>query len=250
MLRREQRAAILIGNDRDRKRPERSAWAVISSLSIPTSGRSTSIVVAPAIVVRLSSVCDATWPIDFAGDQRLGAPAARQPLGDSHHQPAIHHDAKLGSDGQQHLLLDFAERHEHQPRALLVRRQERRDLADFLLRRARQNRIAVEMNQTARSSRGASGGTRRPANRCRPRADTPRARPFPSADRRRRVLCRRSRRRGRTCMSTWIVSSGLPRSTRQPFTSLIRPPTSRSICGDVSGNRLSARRADTRNDAG
>ena len=27
----------------------------------------------------------------------------------------------------------------------------------------------------------------------------------------------------------------------------MRPPTSRSICGDVSGKRLSARRADTRN---
>ena len=28
---------------------------------------------------------------------------------------------------------------------------------------------------------------------------------------------------------------------------MIRPPTSRSICGEVIGNRLSARRADTRN---
>ena len=46
--------------------------------------------------------------------------------------------------------------------------------------------------------------------------------------------------------STWIVSAGFSRSTRQPRAILIRPPTSRSICGDVSGNRLSARRADTR----
>ena len=40
---------------------------------------------------------------------------------------------------------------------------------------------------------------------------------------------------------------GVVRSTVQPFASLIRPPTSRSICGDVSGKRLSARRAETRN---
>ena len=43
--------------------PSRCASATISSLSIPTSGLSTSIVVAPAMVVRFSSVCEATWPM-------------------------------------------------------------------------------------------------------------------------------------------------------------------------------------------
>ena len=43
--------------------PIRAASAEISSLSIPTSGRSTWISTAAAIVVRFSSVCDATWPI-------------------------------------------------------------------------------------------------------------------------------------------------------------------------------------------
>ncbi len=39
---------------------------------------------------------------------------------------------------------------------------------------------------------------------------------------------------------------GCSRSTVQPRASLMRPPISRSTCGEVSGNRLSARRADTR----
>ena len=38
---------------------------------------------------------------------------------------------------------------------------------------------------------------------------------------------------------------GMRESTVQSRASLIRPPTSRSISGDVSGKRLSARRADT-----
>ena len=42
------------------------------------------------------------------------------------------------------------------------------------------------------------------------------------------------------------TSSGLPRSTRQPRAALIRPPTSRSISGEVSAYVLSARRAVTR----
>ena len=47
----------------------------------------------------------------------------------------------------------------------------------------------------------------------------------------------------------WIVSAGRSRSTRQPVACLMRPPTSRSIWGDVNGNRLSARRALTRNES-
>ena len=43
--------------------PSRSASAVISSLSIPTSGLSTSIVVASAMLVMFSSVWEATWPM-------------------------------------------------------------------------------------------------------------------------------------------------------------------------------------------
>ena len=44
------------------KVPMRSACAMISDLSMPISGRNTSIGVAPAITVMFSSVCDATWP--------------------------------------------------------------------------------------------------------------------------------------------------------------------------------------------
>ena len=62
-----------------------------------------------------------------------------------------------------------------------------------------------------------------------------------------RAPCRSSRTPRRSAPRRGSSAPASPRSTVQPRASLMRPPTSRSICGDVSGNRLSARRADTRN---
>ena len=59
-LRREQRAAVLVGHDRRRYVPIRCASAVISSLSMPMSGRRTGSVATPPTTARLSIVCDAT----------------------------------------------------------------------------------------------------------------------------------------------------------------------------------------------
>ena len=74
--------------------PSRSACSVISSLSIPTSGRNTGICDAVSITAMLSSVCDATWPIDVAGHERAGADVARNALGDAQHHPPVHDHAK------------------------------------------------------------------------------------------------------------------------------------------------------------
>ena len=99
-----------------------------------------------------------------------------------------------------------------------------------------------------RGSRAASSATRRPANRCRPRADRRPVRWCRSAARRRRAPCRSSRTPRRSASRRESSARVGSRSTVQPRASLMRPPTSRSISGEVSGKRLSARRADTRND--
>ena len=79
-------------------------------------------------------------------------PAPREFLGDAHHEPAIHDDAKLWGDREQHLLLHFAEGDEHQPCALLIRGQNPSQFADFFLRGAGQNRIAVKVDEQHRAA--------------------------------------------------------------------------------------------------
>ena len=77
--------------------PSRCASAVISSLSIPTSGRRTGIgrrVDRRHVLERLRG----DLPDDFAGDERLGAVAARDGFCDPHHQPAVDHDAERRRD--------------------------------------------------------------------------------------------------------------------------------------------------------
>ena len=44
---------------------------------MPTSGRRIGSLVAAEMTAMFSSVCDATWPTDFAGDQRARAAHAR-----------------------------------------------------------------------------------------------------------------------------------------------------------------------------
>ena len=170
-----------------------------------------------------SSVCDATWPIDLAGDQRARVPLARQPLGDAQHQPPVDHDAQLG-------------RHRRAPPAAAARRTAPASAAtaadaSSAARRSRAPSPATratgsgscESESAAPSSRAASSGRPRPASRCRPTAGTRRGRRFRSAGRRRPAPCRRSRTRSSGSISMWIVSAGCSRSTRQPFASLMQP---------------------------
>ena len=100
--------------------PIRCASAVISSLSIPTSGLSTSIVVALRNGREILERLRRHLADHLAGHERARAPLLRQPLGDAQHQAAIDDDAQLGRHGEQHLLLQLAEGDEQQPRAKLI----------------------------------------------------------------------------------------------------------------------------------
>ena len=160
--------------------PSRCAWATISSLSMPISGRNTCIVATAPIVVHVFQRLRghlADRP------RRSPAPAraqcARDLLGDAQHQPAVDHHAQRRRHREHHLLLNFAERHEIAAASAADTASAARELADFFLRRSRQNRIAVEMDEALRGTRAASSDTRRPANRCRPTADRRRGRSTP-----------------------------------------------------------------------
>ena len=74
--------------------------------------------------------------------------------------------------------------------------------------------------------------------------------PCRSAARRRPAPCRRSRTPGPAASRREWSAPDRRDPRASPCASLMRPPTSRSICGEVNGKRLSARRALTRNDAG
>ena len=127
--------------------PSRCASAVISSLSIPMSGRSTGIV--DDVVDRREVLERLRRDLadDFPGHQRLRAVLARDLLGDPHHQPAVDDDPQRRRHAQRDLLLDLAERHQEQPRMELEPGEQPRELARLLLRRARQDRVAVEVHE-------------------------------------------------------------------------------------------------------
>ena len=153
VARREQRAAVLVGNDRDRIACRcRCASAVISSLSIPISGRKSGSVATLPTTARFSSVCDATWPTTSPVTSACAWRSPADALGDPQHQPAVDDDAHRSRHGEHDLLLNVAERHEIQARALLPRGQQPHQLARLLLRGARQNRIAVEVHEGDRAA--------------------------------------------------------------------------------------------------
>ena len=106
----------------------RSACAMISFLSMPTSGRSTSVDVAAAIVCMFSSVCDETCPrlSPVTSDAR---PALPERLGDPQHHPTIEHDAMAARHARHDLALDLAERHHPEIGAQLIAREVRDQIA-------------------------------------------------------------------------------------------------------------------------
>ncbi len=95
---------------------------MISSLSIPTSGRRTGSVTTLSIAARFSSVCDATWPTTSPVTSACAPFARAQSLGDPHHQAAVDDDAQRRRHGEHDLLLNLAERHEEEPRVVLIAR--------------------------------------------------------------------------------------------------------------------------------
>ena len=115
----EQRAAVLIGNDRDGIRPDLVASAIISSLSIPISGRKTGSVTHARPTARFSSVCEATWPTTSPVTSACALRARAIPLGDAHHQPAVDDHAHRARHREQDLLLNLPEGNEIEMRLVL-----------------------------------------------------------------------------------------------------------------------------------
>ena len=84
---------------------------------------------------------------DFAGHQRLRAAKPRNPFRDpEHHAPIDDHSQRAGH-AQRHLPLQLAKWHEVETRSELIARQQPRQLARFVLRGARQKRIAVKVHE-------------------------------------------------------------------------------------------------------
>ena len=160
--------------------PSRCASAVISSLSMPTSGRRTGSVTTSLIERHVLERLRRDLADDVAGDERLRPVRPRDAprrcassAGGRSRRAAAARTARttccwISPNGTR-------SRRERNWKL----RQQRRQLARLLLRRARQDRIAVEVDEERRGSRAASSATRRPANRCRPTAGTPRARSTP-----------------------------------------------------------------------
>ncbi len=88
----------------------------------------------------------------LAGDQGARARVAGDALGDAQHHAPVDHHAQRRRHGQHDLALQLAEGHEVQARPHLVARQHLRHLTDFLLRRPRQERVAVEVHQHHRAA--------------------------------------------------------------------------------------------------
>jgi len=152
MLRREERAAVLIRDDRDRERADALRFGadlvLVHADERPQDLQRRRLRDRRHVLERLRRhLAD-----HLAGDERARMRLAREALGDAQHQPPVDHHAQRGRHREDDLLLQLAERDEHEPRAQLVLGQKRRDLAHLLLRRARQNRIAVEMNQQHRAA--------------------------------------------------------------------------------------------------
>ena len=247
VARREQRAAVLVGNDRDRDTSRALiASAVISSLSMPISGRKTGSVTTLPTTARFSSVCDATWPTTSPVTSACARRSPRDALGDAQHQPAVdHHAHRAGTDSTTCCWIS-PNGDEIELRAVLPLRQELHQLARLFLRRARQDRIAVEVHEGHRAAalhHAMRGDRRIDAARQQAHHATGRAGRQPAGA---AFLAEEVERLVRSAARRESSSAGSSRLTRQPRASLMRPPTSRSICGDVIGKRLSARRADTR----
>ena len=172
MARREQRAAVLVGNDRDRIRPEplrlRGDLFLVHPDQRPQHRQRRDHFV--DAIAMFSIVCDATWPTTSPVTSACAPMPPREPLGDAHHQAAVDR-RRAAAAGRRGRPAAGSRRTARVAAATALKlRQQLRQLARLFLRRARQDRIAVKVHEQRRGSRGASCATPRPANRCRPTA--------------------------------------------------------------------------------
>ena len=127
--------------------PSRTASAMISSLSMPTSGRTVSSGVEASTTARLSSVCDATWPTTSPVTSVCACTCGGQRRGNPHHQPAVDDHAHRPRHGHGDLPLQLPEGHEHHVRPELVRGEHAHQLPHLVDRGARGERLAVEVHE-------------------------------------------------------------------------------------------------------
>ena len=170
MLGREERAAILVGDDRDGIGAEALRFGgdlvLVHADERPQHGQRRDLVDRAQILDRLRRhLAD-----DLAGHERAGAMLVRDGLGNAHHQPAIDDDAQGRRDREDDLLLDLAERHEEEPRAMLELASAGAPARAPSPATPATGSDSCGSGRRARGSRGASGATPRPANRCRPTA--------------------------------------------------------------------------------
>ena len=143
--------------------PRRSAWPVISPLSMPMSGRNTGMRTAAPVTAMFSSVCEATCPTTSPGDQPVGADVRGHAVRDAQHQAPIDDHPHRARHRERDLALDLAERHEQQPGAQLEAAEMLHQLARLVLGGSGQERIAVKVHEgdSAAAPHHPPGGHRR-----------------------------------------------------------------------------------------
>jgi len=150
--RREQRAAVLVGDDRD-------------GIGAQALGCGRNLVLVHAderAEHRQRHRCPGDrhvleglrrhLPDRVAGHQSVRAHSRGNSGGDPKHEAAIDDHAQGTRDGQSHLPLDLADGHELQPAAQLEPRQEGGQFSRLVLRGARQEGVAVEVHEGGRAA--------------------------------------------------------------------------------------------------
>jgi hypothetical protein len=152
IARREQRATVLIGNDRDGITAEdlrlRHDFVLVHTDERTEERYGRDLSHHGQVLERLRR----HLPHHVAGHQCLRVTHLCNALRDAQHQTPVHHDPHRRRHRQHHLLLDVAERHQVEPRSVLPLREQRRQRPRLFNRSVRQDRIAVEVDEGDRAA--------------------------------------------------------------------------------------------------
>src|SRR5262245_12411003 len=147
MAGREERAAILIGDDGYRIRAEHLGlggdFFLVHANQRTQYGLGCHLVDRRHVLERLRR--DLTN--DLARDEHARPCAAAERLGDPHHETPVDDDAQRRRDCKHDTLLDLAERDEEQARSILILGEDLNELTRLFLRCSRQDGIAVKVNE-------------------------------------------------------------------------------------------------------
>ena len=223
MLGREERAAVLVRNDRDRIGAEplrlRGDLFLVHADERPQHRQRHHLGDARHVLERLRR----DLPDHLTGDERQRPVAAGRSARRSASSAGGRCTTRSGGGTvRMTCCWSVGERHQQQPRRVLEPRQVRHQLARLLLRGARQHRVAVEVHEQRPGSRGASSATPQPASRCPPTAGTRPGRWSRPEARRRRDPCRRNRTLRRSAPRRESSAPGATGSPSSSRASLIR----------------------------